>query len=258
MFSAGVDSYHSLLTGPATDVLIAVHGYDITLGDVERMALLRRSLDATAAAHKCQPVVVRTNLREHPSFGKPHTWERSHGGGLVAIGHLLSDRIGELVISSSWYTPSEQPWGSHTVTDPLFAANGFIVDHFGGTTRREGKITAVAFDPLVRKHVRVCWKNTSRSGNCSRCEKCIITMLHFLENGVLHEFEAFDSGDLRSKIDALPFFHHHLNLTERMIDRGIVDADILQALRRAVRRSKRAEPLLRMRTRLRAAIDRYV
>ena len=82
-------------------------------------------------------------------------------------------------------------------------------------------------------------------------------MLHFLENGVLQEFEVFDSSNLPSKIDALPFFHHHLNLTERMIDRGIVGPDILKALRRAVKRSKRIEPVLRMRTRLRAAIDRY-
>ncbi len=258
MFSAGVDSYHSLLTGPAPGVLIAVHGFDITLGDVQRMAGLRLAVDATATAHNCLPVVVRTNLREHPSFGKPHTWERAHGGALVAIGHLLSRQIGEQVISSSWFAPIEQPWGSHSVTDPLFAANGFTVDHFGGPTRRESKVAAVAFDPLVRNHLRVCWKNSSAVGNCSRCEKCVVTMLHLMENAVLGEFQVFDSSDMQSRIDALPFIQHNLNLAARIVERHIVDANIARALRRAIKRSQLAEPLLRMRTHLRTAVDRCV
>ena len=77
MFSAGVDSYYSLLCGSKPNVLVSVHGFDIALNDTLRMASLRTALDDTARAHGCIPIVVRTNLREHPSVGKAHLWDRS-------------------------------------------------------------------------------------------------------------------------------------------------------------------------------------
>ena len=219
---------------------------------------LRRALYATAEAHGKRPVVVNTNLREHPSVGKPHLWERSHGGALAAIGHLLSDHIGRVIISASWYTPDEQPWGSHSRTDRFFSANGLTVHHFGNDTRREEKVAAVASDQTASKHVRVCYKNVLPDGNCSRCEKCIVTMLHLMENGVLYEFDAFDSRDFAARVSALPFIHYWYKVSQRILDRGKLEPEVARALVKVLGRSQRAHALLKIRSRIRQVVGQYV
>ena len=257
MFSAGVDSYHSLLCGSNPHMLVSVHGFDIPLNDSFRMDSLQLSLHETAKAHSIRPVVIRTNLREHPAVGKPHLWERSHGGGLAAIGHLLSGQIGRLIISASWFIPDEQPWGSHTRTDPLFSASGIRVDHYGADVPREEKVAAVAADKIALRHVRVCYENVGASLNCSRCEKCVITMLHLMENDVLDKCDGFDGRQLAARVSALPFIHYYYNVASRILGRGKLEPGVEQALARVLARSRRAHALLEVRSRIRQAVGQY-
>lgn len=256
MFSGGVDSFHCLLAGAEPHMLVAVHGFDIPLDDSVRMAWLRRSLDEVADAHGCKPIVVRTNLREHPASGKRHLWDRAHGGGLISIGHLLSRQIGRLVVAASWFYADERPFGSHTRTDPLYAANGFSADHFGNSATREDKIACLAFNDLARRHLRVCWKNLRDTANCSRCEKCVIAMLHLAENGVLSEFGGFDSHDLPERIDGVPYFNYYLLLAGRILERRGLDEPTLRSLEKAIARSRRIAPALKLRSRFREIVDR--
>lgn len=258
MFSAGVDSFHSLLGGSNPDLLISVHGFDIPLSDSRRMETLRLALHETAVGHGLRPVVIRTNLREHPSAGRPSLWERSHGGGLAAIGHLLTGQIGRLIISASWYMPDEQPWGSHTRTDKFFSANGLFVHHFGAETKREDKVAAIAADRNALSHVRVCYKNVDESRNCSRCEKCVVTMLHLMENGVLDQCDAFDGRDLAARVRALPFIHYYYNISTRILERRKISPDVERALAKVLARSRRAHALLKVRSRIRQTLGRYV
>lgn len=258
MFSAGVDSYHSLLGGSDPDMLVAVHGFDIPLSDERRMDGLRGALYATAEAHGKQPVIVRTNLREHPSIGKPRLWERSHGGALAAVGHLMSNQIGRVIISASWFTSDEQPWGSHSRTDRFFSGSGLTVEHFGNDIRREEKAAIVALDKTAIKHLRVCYKNVMTYANCSRCEKCVVTMLHLMENGVLDDFELFDGTGLAAKVEALPFIHHWYNVSRRILQRGKIEPDVARALVTVLNRSRRAHSFLRAKSRIQQVVDRYV
>ncbi|MDP9177914.1 MAG: hypothetical protein M3O61_09565 [Gemmatimonadota bacterium] len=92
-FSGGVDSFFSLVTGPRPEFLVAVHGFDISLSDTVRMAGLERSVTRIANSVGATPIIIRTNLREHPAGGRPHLWERAHGGALAAIGHVLGPNI---------------------------------------------------------------------------------------------------------------------------------------------------------------------
>jgi hypothetical protein len=258
MFSAGVDSYHSLLGGSNPDMLVSVHGFDIPLHDSPRMNSLMLALHETAKAHGIRPVVIRTNLREHPSIGKPHLWERAHGGGLAAVGHLLSRDIGRLMISASWFIPDEQPWGSHSQTDRFFSTEELFVDHVGADVRREEKVALVAADEIALRHVRVCYKNVGDSRNCSRCEKCVVTMMHLMENGVLGKCDAFDGSDLAGRVSALPFIHYYYNISSRILARGKLEPSVERALAKVLGRSRRAHALLKFRSRIRQAVGRYV
>lgn len=259
LFSGGVDSFYSLLTDARRpDYLVSVHGFDIPIGDAQRMAALGETTRAVAAAYRCGSIVVRTNLREHPSFGRPHLWERAHGGALAAVGHLLGQVAGRLVISSSFAQRNQVPWGSSFRTDPLFASDRITIDQFGGAARREDKIAAIAFDPLVQRHLRVCWENRSPTGNCSRCEKCVMTRLHFAELGVLENFKVLEGEqELDKHVASVPFLHQHLDVAERMLERGRLARRLSSALGPLVSRSRLAARVVAYRSRLRYLMDSY-
>ncbi len=203
-FSGGVDSFYTLLRGGlAFDHLVFVHGYDMALADVRRAAAMERSLRAVAGAVGARAVMVRTNLREHPTFAVTN-WHRSHGGALAAVGHLLSHAVGTLTISSSYPLCYEHPWGTHWKTDPLWSSPRLDVVHSGAEHWRADKLRAIVGEELVRRHLRVCYKNLSPEGNCGRCEKCIRTMLILAQADQLQHFPVFDGGvHLSVRIDGL-------------------------------------------------------
>jgi hypothetical protein len=53
LFSGGVDSFYSLISGARPDILVAVHGFDIRLDDSSRMSGLVNTLEAAADAYGC-------------------------------------------------------------------------------------------------------------------------------------------------------------------------------------------------------------
>lgn len=197
LFTAGVDSFHTLLTRPAApDLLVFVHGYDVALADRARADAVAASLRAAAGAIGARPVVVRTNLREHPLLLGRGTWEEVHGGALAAVGHLLSATIDRLVVSSSFSRRYHVPWGSHFRTDPLWSSRGMRVEHFGAHCNRTQKVAAIAGYPLVHEHLRVCWENRTPTGNCGACVKCTVTMTALAQAGRL--------DDIRTLVPAAP------------------------------------------------------
>jgi len=150
----------------------------------------------------------------------------------------------QLVVSSSYSNPVTHPWGSTPQTDSLLAGDGFTLIHFGGDLRREDRVGAIANYQLVRKHLRVCWKNESAAANCSRCEKCVIAMMHLAEHGVLDELDRFDSASvLPERIDQLPLVHREFNVMSRIAERKLLDARAQRSLERLLERSRRAAPL---------------
>ena len=257
-FSGGVDSFYSLHIGPCPDFLVAVHGFDIPLADRVRMAGLERTLSAAADSVGARPIIIRTNLREHPVSGRPKLWERSHGGALAAIGHILGPNVSRLFISSTYSINPNKQWGSSVHTDHLFSSSVLEVVHFG-TAPREEKIQAILTHPMVRDHLRVCWENRKPEGNCSRCPKCLLVMLHLAEYGVLEEFAVFEGAeDLSDRLDAVPYLSTHVLVMQRAVERGRLEPRLSEAANRLVERSLRAVAWRQRRARIRDLVDRYV
>lgn len=176
-FSGGVDSFYTLLKNPQPiNALVTVLGYDVKLKDRRRCRSLADCVSSVAALNGLKSIKVSSNLRRHPLFKKT-PWERSHGGAIIAIGHLLSESFGTLVISSSVTAASEQVWGSRWDLDPMFGSDRLKVEHFGETQKRLQKLISIANEPIVRSHLRVCWVSRDADANCCECEKCVRTML---------------------------------------------------------------------------------
>jgi hypothetical protein len=259
LFSGGIDSFYSVITGRRHDFLVSVHGFDIPLRDSVRMTGLRNSLAAVAGFFDLEPLVIRTNFREHPVAGRGRLWERAHGGVLAAIGHVLSNRAGQLTVNSSYGLINPRPWGSSYMTDSYFSSERMRIEQYGMDKRREEKFAVIGYHPLVQKHLRVCWENRSPSGNCSRCGKCLMTMVTLAKEGVLDQFsDVFDGQEeLIERLNAMPFLWGHTNPMDRASRSGRLDPRLAEAARKLVRRSLPARRLRRIATRLTYLLDRY-
>ncbi len=237
-FSLGIDSFHTLLrSGRRIDHLILAQGFDIPLGDDARMGAAERSLREVGDATGTDALVVRTNVRRHPSL-RPMAWPRTHGGSLAALGHACSGRVGELLISATKPFTADGPWGSHWDTDPGYSSSRLAVRHVGAELRRNDKLAAIVHEPLVQRNLRVCWENRSASGNCGECEKCVRTLLLISVSEGRPELPVFPSGRaLADRIDAVPGIHpDSAPVYEAALARG-PDEGTAAAIRRLLERS---------------------
>ncbi|HYV38074.1 MAG TPA: hypothetical protein VE988_20480 [Gemmataceae bacterium] len=240
-FSGGIDSFFSLLRGSAQfDNLIFVHGFDIRLDDATRMQAMASTLCQVASATGKRLIIVRTNLREHPLF-RSTPWERTHGAALAAIGHLLAPEIRQLEIAASWPYPERYRWGSHWEIDPLWSASRTcIVGEITSDTRWD-KLAALGGHPLVQQHLHVCWKNQTPTGNCSRCEKCVRTMVMLDATGHLNGSRVFAPAEpLADLLDALRTAPPHTTAQWLRVAGRVHSADVKHAIERLVYRSHAA------------------
>jgi hypothetical protein len=247
-FTGGVDSFHTLLRGaPKPDLLAFVHGYDIALKDRDRMDVWEVSLREIAAARDARAVVIRSNLPTHRLLVR-RNWERTHGGAVAAVGHLLASEIDTLLISSGAPPSYEVTWGSHWQLDPLWSSDRLTVVHYGVTHSRVTKMQEIADDELVQRHLRVCWENRTAAGNCSRCDKCVSTMVLAALCGPSDRFEVFDwSGSLSDRIDDVPwtrFVRTYGEVLATDIDLPLANA-IQSLLQRTAKHDTRRRPLVR-------------
>lgn len=241
-FTAGVDSFYTLLrSGQKIDFLVSGQGFvDTPLSDSLRLRSLEDSFREIADKTGTTALFIRTNFLDLPLV-RQTSWERSHGGILVALGHLLSKVAARLLISSSYRYADAKPWGSHWRTDPLGSSASLQVIHVGAELQRYEKLWAIADEPLVQKHLHVCWENHKPTGNCSRCDKCLRTRMQLLECGKLNDFSCFDGEEtLVGDIESLPTGDGKMRTYRRIIDEGRADRDILRALENLIRRTEKA------------------
>lgn len=255
-FSGGVDSFHRLLKGEERpDWIVTLWGFDFALADDTRGAAVVESVRRVAAATGTRSAVVRTNAREHPLVARA-PWERAHGGILAAIGHLLAPATTRVIISCSTPSDLEIPYGSHWSIDPLWSSSRTAILHGGRGGRRMEKLREIAPHPLVREHLRVCWRNLAPTGNCSRCLKCLYAMLVLESCGELEHSRAFAGREeLIAGLDALPRVRDRLEEFAALAESPGLDPRVAAAARALVRRGRHAA---RPDVRLRRAVVRWL
>lgn len=249
-FTGGVDSFYELITTKTKpDILVFIHGFDIRLKDTRRLDAFLPGFYEIADFYGCKPVVVKTNYREHFAL-QSINWEWSHGGALAAIGHAMNNTVGKLVVPSSYVYDDSHPWGTHWQLDPLWSSSQLTLQHADATLRRYKKIEAIADNLLVQKYLRVCWENKTAEGNCSKCEKCVRTMIALEMCGQLESSKAFDlSVTLLKRIRRLPPLYPHLVPVYEILVSKIDDPELALEVEKLLLRS----PLTRkpMRERMR-------
>ena len=187
-FSGGIDSLFTFFrhqdqvlgdgTAPIDDFL-SIGGFNSSMDDFDQM---HRELEsfATRVGRRLIPVLTNIRYGDH-AIDTPYStghWEErlAHGAFLAGIVHMLGGRYKELIIPASSPYGRLQPWGSHPMCDPLLSSSDLRVVHDGASFNRTVRTEIVARDDEALAILLVCERNDRRSGNCSRCQKCLRTM----------------------------------------------------------------------------------
>lgn len=193
-FTGGVDSFYTLLKNkPAVNGLVNVHGFDVQLSDEHTYGTLLASLKKTSRHYKKRLTIVETNLREFSN--KYCKWgDLYHGAALASVALLLSKRYGLLLLPSTHSYADLLPWGSHALVDHLWSTEYLDIVHDGAEATRFEKLQFISSSSFILDNLTVCWQSPDKKEghrNCSKCEKCIRTMIALEALGKLESGTSF-------------------------------------------------------------------
>ncbi|MCZ7529163.1 MAG: hypothetical protein M5U31_01745 [Acidimicrobiia bacterium] len=204
-FTRGVDSTFSLLRslrGETPEVithLLNIDNIDHWISPVNRRTTFLGTR-AMATRVGLPLIPFTTNARE---FLDPIVdWRRSHGAVLASSALLVGARFSSTTIAASFPLRYPGPLGSHIDIDHHWSSERTRFHHDGAEATRPEKLEALAEEPELVRHLKVCWV-ADIPGNCGGCPKCLLTMavlesLGALEPGIFESdlsLEAIRSGE---------------------------------------------------------------
>lgn len=194
-FTAGVDSFYTYLKHktsrtPITHLVLA-HGFDIPLSNKTFFNEVAKTVEKVAKEEKVEAVIIETNIGE--IIEKRLVWDFAHGGALAAVALFLRRGLKNVFIAGAVRNDQLFPYGTHPHLDPLWSTETLTVKSDGGEYDRIGKIQhSIATSPLALKYLRVCTQNLKGKYNCSRCYKCLMTMMYLTAFDALKNAKTFE------------------------------------------------------------------
>ncbi|MFC1878657.1 hypothetical protein ACFLZW_01965 [Chloroflexota bacterium] len=196
-FSAGVDSFYALfkhlpqnqpIPGYQVTHALFINGFDLTQPDRGKYQHLLTHYQKLLADLNIELVPLETNLT-----GTVVPWleyRLFYAPALLGCIHILANRFGRFIVSNSRdYT---QPQVNSTpLADRLLSTETLDLIHFGATVQREEKIREISGWPPAQQNLRVCGIPNVEAQNCSRCEKCLRSMLPIYALGKMRDFQTF-------------------------------------------------------------------
>lgn len=206
-FSGGVDSCFTAwrhCTGSCgrlrrnLGAAVLVHGFDIPIEEKEAFNRVAEKSNKMLEGLSIEMITIATNFRQ---LGDD--WGDAHGAAVASCLMLLQTGYGiGLIASTEPYNGLVLPWGSNPISDGLLSSDAFQTVHDGAAFTRSDKIRELLNWPEALQYLRVCWQGKQRDRNCSRCEKCIRTILNFRSIGLALP-ECFEHDVSDSQILAL-------------------------------------------------------
>jgi hypothetical protein len=265
-FSGGVDACYSVCRhvqeragrrNVAIKAGVILEGFDIPLGDPNYETAVARGtqmLDSVGVPL----LTAATNWRD---MEQRHamSWTDGFGSAIISCLSLFSRQFGVGMLGSGDRYYDVRPHGSTPLTDPLLGSTSFSVRHDGAAASRIEKVALVAQWSQALQYLRVCWEGPNKGGNCSRCEKCIRTILDFRVAG-LGLPPCFDHDVSLGQIRTVPiWFDSQMKEFQSIVDHadahGLGDEKWVRVLKKRIARFVRNpddEPLTtRLRRRLR-------
>lgn len=214
-FSGGIDSFatlrHNRLTFPPEHPRYIRDGlliFGLEQDIPEIFEYVKESLAEAARQIDIDLIPVYTNLylpyREEDSQNHWNLWRyKFMGGGLAAVAHALARRFSQVSISPDYDIPNFHPNGSHPLLEPNYSSMDLRIRYDGTDLSRFERTKLIADWSSPLSHLRVCNRYKQYEPgkfNCSKCEKCIRTMLAFLALGVLDRSKSFLGNDVSAEM----------------------------------------------------------
>lgn len=193
-FTGGVDSFYTLLKhNSEITKIVYVHGFDIWLQEVEFRKMISTRMHQIAKELGKELIEVETNILDF-SY-KICDWAgQYYGSALASVAILLSKNFGKVYIASSLNTEVLYARGSHPDLDCLWGTEDVEIIHDGCESTRLGKVKEISKSQVALNHLRVCLDRRLGLYNCSKCEKCIRTMISLYICGALNRSKTFDNN----------------------------------------------------------------
>ncbi|HMD89971.1 MAG TPA: hypothetical protein VKF38_12485 [Anaerolineaceae bacterium] len=200
LFSGGVDSSYTLMThlpdrqpNPDFQVRYAlfVKGFDIPLQNRADYTASLKIFSEQLRPLGVEVIPCRTNL--HYFSSGLLNWGIAHGGTIISTGLVLDKLIRYFLVPSSYALVSLTHWGSSPMIDHWLSTETLQALHDGTPIARVDKVTAISTWHPAQQFLRVCVDDSQRYGvnNCSKCEKCLRTMIVLEICGTLKSFKTF-------------------------------------------------------------------
>jgi hypothetical protein len=258
-FSAGVDSFYTYLKNKnkITD-LIFVHGFDIPLNNKLLFKKINNINTRIAKNEKLNLITVSTNVAD--IVEKYLVWDFAHGGALAAVAIFLRNELKTIFISGAVKKDKLFPYGTHPELDKLWSSEDQNIVHDGTEyTRLDKVMKKVSKSPLALNYLHVCTQNIKGKYNCSRCFKCLMTMIELECAGVLGKQNVFNK-ELDLKAVRNMYYDYQLlyniqgeaNLSE--LKRRNINPELQEAIGVSLEKSKKPSPMKKV-TKLIAVFD---
>jgi hypothetical protein len=201
-FSGGIDSLFTLWkhlphNQPNPDYQIThgifIKGFDILHNAEKNYWLLFDKYSKEAGKIGLELIPLETNI-----LGVSH---QRLPGSYLSYPHIISSGLSlaglfhRFYMPSSWdyYNLKKQSYASDPLVDALLSTDTLDIIHHGATHRRVEKVEEIADWELAQELLWVCLdhKFDNPAWNCSRCEKCMRTMIPLYALGKLEKFKTF-------------------------------------------------------------------
>jgi hypothetical protein len=173
-----------------------MHGFDVRIENDEGFRIAADNAETMLATLDLPLVRMATNVQR-----VEHAWDDVVGAVLASCFHLLQPNARAALIGSEFpYHLLVGPgWSSHPLADPLLSSASLRIVHDGAGFTRPEKIQAIAEWQAAMENLVVCWEGRNPGRNCSRCSKCVRTILVFRALGLPlpKSFEDVSDADIR-------------------------------------------------------------
>jgi hypothetical protein len=202
-FSGGVDSFFTLwkhlpqnqpIPGFQITHALFLLGFDILNKDKPRYEALYARYRKALQEINVTLIPIESNLVSMiiPRMKLPHFYGPVLGG----VAHLFGNLFKRFYIPSSkdYWQIKRMAFSSDPTSDPLLSTETMDIIHHGAAIQRVEKVEAMCGWELPQAQLRVCFSNDLNDEmiNCSRCEKCVRTMIPIYALGKMDNFKTFE------------------------------------------------------------------
>ncbi|MCP4140513.1 MAG: hypothetical protein GY755_09520 [Chloroflexi bacterium] len=202
-FSGGIDSLYTIWkhlpqNQISTDFQVThgifIRGFDILHTENNHYMQLFNQFKKQTATTGIELIELDTNMLSiaHQRMNLSYLY----GPFIISTGLALSGLLQRFYVPSSWdyYTLHHTTHGSDPLLDGFLSTDSIEIIHHGSTSRRVEKVEELANWEIAQKLLWVCLdaKFKEHSWNCSRCEKCVRTMIPLYTLGVMEKYIQFE------------------------------------------------------------------